>query len=160
VEAVNGAAIFARAAAVRDAGPLPEDYFFFLEETEWCRRVRAAGWRVVHLPSASAIHLSGASSKRRDPALTRIEYHRSLYHFFRVNRGTGWMATVLSLRLLKTLLYVVVSAPAALFGGRGLARWKVHRDVLAWHLRGCPRSVGFAAAGAAGRPPRSAVPSG
>jgi hypothetical protein len=160
VEAVTGAAIFARAAAVRDVGPLPEDYFFFLEETEWCRRAREAGWRVVHLPSAFAIHLSGASSKRRNPALTRIEYHRSLYHFFRVNRGTGWMAAVLSLRLLKSLFYVVTLAPPAVFGGRGLARWKVHRDVLAWHFRGCPRAVGLANAGAAGRVGRSAVPSG
>jgi hypothetical protein len=160
VEAVTGAAIFARAETVRDAGPLPEDYFFFLEETEWCRRVHRAGRRVVHLPSAFAIHLSGASSKRRDPALTRIEYHRSLYHFFRVNRGIGWMATVLSLRLLKTLFYLVALAPLAGFGGRGLARWKLHRDVLAWHLNGCPRAVGIANAGAAGRARRSAVPSG
>jgi GT2 family glycosyltransferase len=160
VEAVTGAVIFARAEAVRDVGPLPEDYFFFLEETEWCRRARAAGWRVVHLPTTFAIHLSGASSKRRDPALTRIEYHRSLYHFFRVNRGTGWMAIVLSLRLLKSLFYVVALAPPALFGGRGLARWKVRRDVLVWHLRGCPRAVGLADAGAAGRMRQSPVPSG
>ena len=157
---MTGAAIFARAAAVRDVGPLPEDYFFFLEETEWCWRARKAGWRVVHLPTAFAIHLSGASSKRRDPALTRIEYHRSLYHFFRMNRGTGWMATVISLRLLKSLSYVVALAPRALFGGRGLARWKVHRDVLVWHLRGCPKAVGFAGACAGGRVRRSAVPSG
>lgn len=160
VEAVTGAAMFARAAAVRDVGPLPEEYFFFLEETEWCRRARKAGWRVVHLPTAFAIHLSGASSKRRDPALTRIEYHRSLYHFFRVNRGTGWMATVLSLRLLKSLFYVVTRAPLALLGGRGLARWAVHRDVLVWHLQGCPRAVGLAGAGAVERGRRSAVPSG
>jgi len=160
VEAVNGAAMFARAAAVRDVGPLPEDYFFFLEETEWCRRARSAGWRVVHLPSAFAIHLSGASSKRRDPALTRIEYHRSLYHFFRVNRGTGWMAAVLSLRLLKCLFYVVALAPPAVLGGRAIDRWKVHRDVLAWHLRGCPRSVGLANAPGSGRARQSAVSSG
>jgi GT2 family glycosyltransferase len=160
VEAVTGAAIFARAAAIHDIGPLPEDYFFFLEETDWCWRARAAGWRVVHLPAAFAVHLSGASSKRRDPALTRIEYHRSLYRFFRVNRGAGWMAMVVCLRLLKSLFYVVTQAPLALFGGRGLARWRVNRDVLVWHLRGCPRAVGFAKAGAAGRVRRSAVPSG
>jgi GT2 family glycosyltransferase len=157
VEAVTGAAIFARVAVVRDVGPLPEAYFFFLEETEWCWRAREAGWRVVHLPTAFAIHLSGASSKRRDPALTRIEYHRSLYHFFRVNRGTASMATVIFLRLLKSLFYVVALAPLALFGGRGLTRWQVHRDVLLWHLRGCPPAVGLAGAG---RMPRSAVPSG
>ena len=70
------------------------------------------------------------------------------------------MATVLSLRLLKTLFYVVTLAPPALLGRCGLARWKVHRDVLVWHLRGCPRAVGLAHADGAGRMRRSAAPSG
>ena len=145
VEAVTGAAFFARAAAIAEVGPLPEDYFLFLEETDWCLRMRRAGWRVVHLPTLFAVHAAGASSKRRNPALTRIEYHRSLYHFFRVNRGMGSMAMVFALRLLKAGFYLVASAPAALVGGeRGRARLRVHRDVLEWHLRGCPGSVGFA----------------
>ena len=87
VEAVAGAALFLRARLLREVGPLPEDYFFFLEETDWCLRVRSAGWRVVHLPAALVVHLSGGSSKRRSPAPTRIEYHRSLYRFFRKHHG-------------------------------------------------------------------------
>ena len=55
VEAVVGAALFARASVVRDVGPLSEDYFFFLEETDWCWRVRQAGLRVVHLPQAVVV---------------------------------------------------------------------------------------------------------
>lgn len=146
VEAVTGAAFFARAAAIAAVGPLSEDYFLFLEETDWCLRMRRAGWRVVHLPTLFAVHVAGASSKRRDPALTRIEYHRSLYHFFRVNRGMGSMAMLIALRLLKTVFYLIARVPAALVDGeRGRARLRVHRDVLEWHLRGCPRSVGFAA---------------
>jgi hypothetical protein len=94
-----------------------------------------------------AVHVAGASSKLRDPALTRIEYHRSLYHYFRVNRGMGSMATVFTLRLFKTLVYLMLAVPAALLGSeRSRARLRMHGDVLAWHLRGCPRSVGFAAA--------------
>jgi GT2 family glycosyltransferase len=147
VEAVTGAAFFVRSAAIADVGPLPEDYFLFLEETDWCLRMRRAGWRVVHLPALFAVHVAGASSKLKDPALTRIEYHRSLYHYFRVNRGMGSMATVFTLRLFKTLVYLMLAVPAALLGSeRSRARLRMHGDVLAWHLRGCPRSVGFAAA--------------
>jgi GT2 family glycosyltransferase len=158
VEALTGAVLFVRSETLRDAGPLPEDYFFFLEETEWCRRVRRAGWGVVHLPDVVATHLSGGSSKRRDPARTRIEYHRSLYHFFRANRGAGWMAMVFCTRLLKSLLYVVTQAPLAVFAGRGRERWQVHRTVLGWHLRGCPQAGGLAGRGAAAFPPLDAVP--
>jgi len=165
VEAVVGAALFLRASLLREVGPLPEDYFFFLEETEWCLRVRSAGWRVVHLPSAFVTHLSGGSSKRRSPALTRIEYHRSLYRFFRKHHGPMATAFVLALRFAKAFFYVVTQAPLALAGERYRERWRIHRDVLLWHLTGCPQSVGLGRATAlepeahrqgAGRPARGA----
>ena len=144
VEAVVGAAVFLRTELLASVGPLPEDYFFFLEETDWCWRVRKAGWRIVYLPTAYVVHVSGGSSKRKNPALTRIEYHRSLYRFFRKNRGRGRMAIVFVLRIAKSLFYVVSQAPLAVLGERQRARWVVHRDVLLWHLRGCPASVGLA----------------
>ena len=143
VEAVAGAALFLRASLLREVGPLPEDYFFFLEETDWCLCVRAAGWRVVHLPNAHVVHLSGGSSKRRSPALTRIEYHRSLYRFFRKYRGRLPSSLVLALRFAKAFFYVVTQAPLALAGTKHRARWSIHRDVFMWHLRGCPGSVGL-----------------
>ena len=143
VEAVAGAALFLRAQLLREVGPLPEEYFFFLEETDWCLRVRGAGWRVVHLPDVFVTHLSGGSSKRRSPALTRIEYHRSLYHFFRKHHGTVPTALVLGLRFTKAFFYLVTQAPLVLAGERHRERWGIHRRVLLWHLRGCPATVGL-----------------
>ncbi len=151
VEALVGAAMFVRRDVVDSVGMLSEDFFFFLEETDWCWRMRAAGWRVVHLPDAHVTHLSGASSKKKNPSLTRIEYHRSLYLFYRKHRGMGWMATVLVLRTLKALFYVVTQAPLALANERRAARWMSHRDVLLWHLRGCPKTMGLARLSAADR---------
>jgi hypothetical protein len=78
------------------AGPLPEEYFPSLEET-------VSRPRVVHLPTAFSVHLSGGGDERRNPAPTRIEYHRSLYPFFRKHRGAARMATVLSLRIAEAL---------------------------------------------------------
>jgi len=151
VEALVGAAMFVRSEVVEAVGALCEDFFFFLEETDWCWRMRAAGWRVAFLPDAHVIHLSGASSKKKNASLTRIEYHRSLYLFYRKHRGMGRMATVLVLRTLKAFLYVITQAPLALASERRMARWKSHRDVLLWHLRGCPKAMGLASLSAAGR---------
>ena len=103
---------------------------------------------IVVVTTAYVVHVSGGSSKRKNPALTRIEYHRSLYRFFRNNRGRGRMAIVFVLRIAKSLFYVVSQVPLAVLGERQRARWVVHRDVLLWHLRGCPASVGLARAGA------------
>ena len=144
VEAVRGAALFLRRELVRSVGPLPEEYFFFLEETDWCWRVRAAGWRIALVPDARVVHLSGASSSRRSPARARIEYHRSLYRFFVRRRGPVRAAVVWMLRFGKSLVRVLVGAPLALASPRRRERWVVQRALLAWHLRGCPRGAGLA----------------
>lgn len=58
---VMGAALAVRMAAVADAGGLDEAFFLYLEETDWQRRIAAAGWEVHLVPGAVATHLGGAS---------------------------------------------------------------------------------------------------
>jgi GT2 family glycosyltransferase len=144
VEAVLGACMVARREALDAVGPLPEDYFFFLEETDWLFAMRAAGWRVVHLPEARLVHIHGATTKKRVPLATRIEYHRSLYHFFRKRRGAGRAAAVVAVRIAKLVLALLALAPLALVLRGQRERWRERAAILAWHLRGCPRSWGLA----------------
>ena len=61
VEAVLGACLMVRREVLEDVGPMPEEYFFFLEETDWCLRIRRAGWKVVHVPAARIVHVHGAT---------------------------------------------------------------------------------------------------
>jgi GT2 family glycosyltransferase len=147
VEAVLGACLFVRREVLDSVGLLPEDYFFFLEETDWCFQIARAGWRVVHLPDARVIHIFGASTKKKVPAETRIEYHKSLYRFFRKNRGPLPALLILILRSLKAILYVVWGIPRALVYGRNRERWLQDCKVLRWHLRGCPENEGLARLG-------------
>jgi len=149
VEAVLGACIAVRRTALDAVGPLPEDYFFFLEETDWLLRMTRAGWRVVHLPDARLVHVHGAGTKRKVPLATRIEYHRSLYHFFRKNRGAGQAAAVVALRLARLVAALVALAPLALVSARERERWAQRLAILAWHARGCPVSWGLAGVRAA-----------
>jgi hypothetical protein len=144
VEAVLGACLFVRREVWESVGPMPEEYFFFLEETDWCARIARAGWRIVHIPDARVIHIFGASTKKKVPAETRIEYHRSLYRFFGRNRGPLALALVVAIRLLKAILYVVWGIPGALLHARGRDRWLQDCKVLRWHLRRCPGDEGLA----------------
>lgn len=148
VDAVLGACLVARRDVLERVGLLPEDYFFFLEETDWCRAIRAAGFRVVHLPHVNVRHVHGATSKKRDPARTRIEYHRSLYRYFRKNRGPVAFGVLVAVRLAKSVLHVLVGAPAALLSRNGRERWRARWRVLVWHLAGRPEGWGLAPAGA------------
>ena len=82
VESVIGACMMIRNEAIKNVGKLDEDYFFFLEETDWCYRMQKAGWKVYHVPEARIIHLGG-QSKKMAPWQSQIEYCRSLYIFFK-----------------------------------------------------------------------------
>lgn len=144
VEAVLGACLFVSGAALRRVGGLPEEYFLFLEETDWCWNIREAGFRVVHLPDVNLVHLSGASSRRRDAAAKRIEYHRSLYRFLEKRRGKATARVVRAQRVVKGLAEVVLLAPLALLSAGQRRRWHERRRLLAWHLRGRPQGFGLA----------------
>jgi hypothetical protein len=103
----------------------------------------------VHLPGARLVHVHGATTKKRVPLPTRIEYHRSLYHFFRKRRGAAQARAVVGLRLAKLVVALVGLAPLALVAPRERARWRERAAILVWHLRGCPPSWGLAGARAA-----------
>lgn len=133
VEAVLGACLFVRREVIDEVGLIDEGYFFFLEETDWCHRIRAAGWRVAHLPGAHVIHLYGESTKKKTPLRTRIEYYRSRYLFFRKNRSRAAYRTLRAIVMAKILLGVV-------FGGR---RADEYRKILAWHRAGEPSTAGL-----------------
>jgi GT2 family glycosyltransferase len=147
VDAVLGAALMVRREVALAVGPLSEDYFFYLEETDWCWRIQRAGWRVRLVPQARVMHLSGASSKRRDPARARIEYHRSLYHFLAQRRGAGTARAVRVVRFAKGGGSVVALALLAPFSRKERARLAERTRVLIWHLQGCPADAGLAGLG-------------
>lgn len=146
VEALRGAVLFIRADLFKEVGLLDEGYFFFLEETDFCARARAQGHRIAYCPELSAQHALGASSKRRAPLATRVEFHRSLYRFLTERRGVPlarlafvWRALRSSVAALGQMLVGIVVASAR---ARAAERW----GLVLWHLRGGPSEPGLAEA--------------
>lgn len=82
VDVISGCAMVVRRAAMVDVGLLDESFFFFGEETDWCRRFAAAGWGVVFAPVGEITHFGGGSVRRlnhkRDVMLTEgtVRVHR------------------------------------------------------------------------------------
>ena len=146
VDSIIGACMAIRRDAIQQVGPLDEDYFFFLEETDWCFRLRAAGWKMYHHPAAEIIHLQGQSKKRR-PAQARIEYYRSLYLFFKKNRSTVSYALLRIVRFVKIAINCVLNLAGLCltFGASQKLREKaaVYAYLLWWHLLLCPDSWGL-----------------
>jgi hypothetical protein len=147
VDSVIGACMLVRAEAVRKVGVLDEAYFFFLEETDWCFRMRRAGWHVYHLPDIRVYHLQG-KSKEKSPVNAWIEYYRSLYLFFKKNRSAFSyyvLRTGKVIKLAVNLFLVSLGIGCTLGMNKGLIRrFRIYSGLLKWHLRGCPSGKGLA----------------
>ncbi len=81
VEWVSGACLLARRAAIEQVGGLDEAMFMYFEDTDWCRRMRLAGWQVYYMPTVAITHIGGAGLKQNPAA--RTAYYRSLEHFYK-----------------------------------------------------------------------------
>ena len=61
VDFVPGAAMLVRRKVFDDIGLLPEEYFLYFEETEFCVRAAEAGWKVAVETGARVVHRFASS---------------------------------------------------------------------------------------------------
>lgn len=146
VESVIGACMMVRKDAVDEVGSMDEDYFVFMEETDWCYRMRERGWRVYLVPKAQAVHLQGGTADRVK-VQAKVEYYRSRYCFFKKHRGIlqawvlkGMLLVKLTMSLpMHSLLCVFTFFQDRKARQKLASTWKL----FTWHLRFCPEGAGL-----------------
>ena len=146
VDSVIGACMIVQRRAMEEVGFLDEDYFLFLEETDWCFQMKKAGWKIYHLPQAEVYHIQGKSAEK-DKRRARVEFYRSRYHFFKKNRGKVqcfFLIAGLMVRLGVELVLMFAGCLLTLFA---VKKWRrklsTYAYLLEWHLRLCPKGMGL-----------------
>jgi len=81
VEWVEGSFLMVSRRCVEAVGPLDPYLFFYWEETDFCRRARYQGWRVVLVPSALARHYAGGWSAGDQQNKTTANWLQSRNHY-------------------------------------------------------------------------------
>jgi GT2 family glycosyltransferase len=95
---VGFACAVVRREVLEQVGLLDDGFFMYFEDVDYCRRVAAAGWKILYWPEAKVVHLQGASSqvtraggrRRRAPRYfyeARARYFAKFY-----GRGGLWLA--------------------------------------------------------------------
>lgn len=79
VDWLGFACVLVRAQVFRDVGALDDRYFMYFEDIDFCRRTRAAGWKILYWPAAKVVHLLGASSGVTSQARLRRRAPRYYY---------------------------------------------------------------------------------
>lgn len=146
VESIVGACMVVRKDAIDDTNLLDESFFFFLEETDWCLRMKEKGWKVFHHPTANIFHLQGQSAGKVN-VRARIEYWISRYLFFKKHYGAGTLITLragLLIKLLINILLLLMQNMIFLFSSKKAKdRLALNIRLLLWHLMGTPLHWGL-----------------
>jgi N-acetylglucosaminyl-diphospho-decaprenol L-rhamnosyltransferase len=124
VDAINGAFMLIRRAALDDVGLFDEGYWMYMEDLDLCYRFAQAGWTTWYEPAATVVHVkAGTSGPIRSPRLNRA-FHYGMYRFYRRHYAP------LRSPLTNTAVYAGIGAKLAV----SLIRAQVAR------LRSSPRS--------------------
>jgi GT2 family glycosyltransferase len=146
IDSVIGACMMARRDAIDQVGLLDEDYFLFLEETDWCYRMKRAGWKIYHVPQAEIVHFQGKSAEQ-DKKRSKVEYYRSRYHFFRKNRGITPLVILFVGLVVRLVIEFLLTGVGSLLSFFAIKKWRrklsVQLHLLAWHLRLCSEGSGL-----------------
>jgi N-acetylglucosaminyl-diphospho-decaprenol L-rhamnosyltransferase len=85
IEWASFASILLRGQMVDALGAMDEGYFLYFEDAEYCLRARRAGWKIVYVPQAIAVHFRGGSGPVKARLKTRAAlpayYYRSRARF-------------------------------------------------------------------------------
>jgi GT2 family glycosyltransferase len=85
VELISGAFMLTRRAAIERVGVLDEGYWLYMDDLDWCRRFKLAGWRIAYDGRVSSLHVKGGTTRRKSHRGLRhnIAFHRSMGRFYR-----------------------------------------------------------------------------
>ncbi len=82
VEAISGACMLVRRAAMDDVGQWDEGYFLHCEDLDLSMMLRKKGWTILFVPDARVVHDKGGSSRSR-PVFVEWHKHRGMMRFYR-----------------------------------------------------------------------------
>jgi len=119
----QSSALMVRREAAGQVGFLDPDFFVYSDETDFCKRLRDSGWRILYAPQARAIHHDQLGS---DPASMRrriVEFHRGRDLYMRKHHSA--LARVAA-RLLWTWAYAVRALGALFLPGHDPRRYLLH----------------------------------
>lgn len=128
VDWVPGAALIVRRDAVEQAGLLSEQVLMYGEDSEWCWRIRKAGWKIGVCGRVQVMHEEGQSTvltwgnQERDKRMWR-----GTYDAIRFMRGRLYAVTIM---FLNTLAFALESCHPK----RGKGHRKTARQLLKTHF--------------------------
>ena len=120
---VQSSAMLVRREAAEAVGWLDPDFFVYSDETDFCKRLSDAGWGILFVPHARAVHHDQLSTDAAAMRRRIVEFHRNRDLYFRKH---GMPFTRALWRVCWTWAYLVRAAAAVLLPGHDPHRYLIH----------------------------------
>jgi GT2 family glycosyltransferase len=115
-EVLSGCFCMARRLAVEQIGGFDEQFFFYGEDIDWCKRFSDAGWTLAFIPQVTATHFGGGSSSK-NPLRFSVEILRATLTYWRKHHGLAGQCACYALLLLHHGTRFVARSAQRLLGG-------------------------------------------
>ena len=126
VEFVTGCAMLISREALARVGPLPECYFIYFEDLEYCVRASAAGLRVLYAPRPVVHHAITGTVRAATAARVERRFAKSRALFARRNLRGATRATAIAYLVATGLARAVLRT----LRGRPVRAWAAFRGTL------------------------------
>jgi N-acetylglucosaminyl-diphospho-decaprenol L-rhamnosyltransferase len=119
----QSSAMLVRRSAAEEVGYLDPAFFVYSDETDFQKRLRDAGWRVLLVPEARAIHHEQLSTDLEAAERRIVEFHRNRDLYMRKHHSA---ATAAAVRALSAWPYVLRALAALVLPGHDPRRYLLH----------------------------------
>jgi len=117
---VQSSAVLVRREAAAAVGFLDPCFFVYSDETDFCKRLHGAGWTVLHVPAARAVHHDQLSTDLGSARRRIVEFHRGRDRYLQKHHSR---ASRLAVRALGIWFYLVRALAALALPGHDPRRY-------------------------------------
>ena len=123
VDWVQSCTMMVRREAAEAINYLDPAFFVYSEEVDFQKRIREAGWRILHVPAARAIHHEQLATDRSSGARRIVQFHRGRDLYMRKHHSPP---AVLACRVLWAWSYLPRALAALFMRGQDPRRYLLH----------------------------------
>lgn len=127
---VHGAAMMVPRSVIKEVGLMPECYFLYYEELDWCASIKRAGYQLWYVHNSAILHKESISTGKLSPFKTYYMNRARLLYLRRNVKGvTFFVATMyqIFIAIPKNLVVFLLKKDSGHF--------KAYTRALMWHVK-------------------------
>jgi GT2 family glycosyltransferase len=127
---VHGAAMLIPLSVIKKVGLMPECYFLYYEELDWCTRIKNAGYTLWYVHNSTILHKESVSTGKLTPFKT---YYMNRSRLLYLRRNVSGLTFLISV-LFQVFFAIPKNILAFLLKKNGKEHLKAYLSAIYWHL--------------------------